>query len=291
MRALPRAVLDAPLGQTSAYLAGALCCILLYWRPLQSLLQAWWQETDAGGGILLAATAIYLMWQVGAQRDPRAGARVGLLVLAASVALRVAAEAAAERYALGLSLVLAIAAGTIYYGGIRQLLRWWAPLLILFLAVPLPMVINSQIAWPMQLISARLATAMLELRSLPVVLDQNLILLPNHLLIVTEGCSGIRSAMSLFALSLVAGAVWLRTPWARALLALSTLPTCLLFNAFRIFLTGFLMHYVAPEWGQGRLHEMAGYVIFIPSLLTLGVWLHLAEWGEQRLRRPAREVA
>ena len=285
-----RAVPGWSLSRAAAHIVAAACFIVLFARSAESLVGAWLQDADAGGGFLLMGTSIYLMWRRGAPRTVRAGSILGSVLLGAAVVLRIAAEAAAEHYALNLSLILAVVALVVYYGGVPLVKHWWAPILILFLAVPLPVAISSMIAWPMQLISARLAASFLELRGLDVGLDQNLISLPNQILIVTEGCSGIRSMLSLLALSLMAGSLWLRTPGARILLAVSTLPTSLLFNAIRIFLTGFLMHFVAPEWGQGRLHELAGYVTFVPGLVALGVSLHVAEWSERRLRRPTPEA-
>ena len=63
--------------------------------------------------------------------------------------------------------------------------------------IPLPSIIMQKITFPMQLFVSHWAAQFLELLGIPVLLEGNIIHLPNTALNVAEACSGIRSLVSL----------------------------------------------------------------------------------------------
>jgi len=63
---------------------------------------------------------------------------------------------------------------------------------------------------------------------------------------VAEECSGIHSSIVLFITSLLAGYLFLRTPWKRAVLTLAVIPLAILRNGFRIFTIAVLCVHVDP---------------------------------------------
>jgi exosortase/archaeosortase family protein len=44
----------------------------------------------------------------------------------------------------------------------------------------------------------------------------------------------------------------------------------MLVNAFRVFLTGFLVHWVDPKLGEGFMHLSEGWLLFVIAFLILG---------------------
>lgn len=132
-----------------------------------------------------------------------------------------------------------------------------------------------------------MGAALLEWRQVPVQLTGNVIHLPGRSLFVTEACSGLRSLTALLALGVLQGGLWLRLPAARMLLLIVTLPVAMAVNGVRIFLTGFLVFFVAPEWGEGFMHYSEGWVLFIFSFGVLGAFTWALMWAEIRFK-PAR---
>jgi exosortase len=250
--------------------ATAVMFLILYAQPISTLLRDWWNDPEAAHGLLLGPLAIYLAWKSG--RSPKAKAQpvLGLTILVMAVLIRYLAGLAAELFMLRGSLLLAIAALIIFVAGVRQLLHWWLPTMLLALSVPIPAVLMSTIALPLQLQASQLGAALLEWRHVPVRLAGNVIQLPGgHSLFVTEACSGLRSLTALIALGLLVGAFWLRSPWIRALLLLITIPVAMLLNGIRVFLTGFLTFYISPELGTGIMHFTEGWVLFVVALSIL----------------------
>ena len=168
-----------------------------------------------------------------------------------------------------LSLIGA-AAGLIVYGlGIRQILRWWLPFLLILLSIPLPEVIIGSLALPLQFRASKWGAALLTMRHVPVRLAGNVIYLPGRSLFVTEACSGLRSLTALLALGILIGGLWLRTATARIALIVAAIPVAMALNAVRIFLTGFFVFFVDPKLAEGVMHLMEGWVMFVLAFVIL----------------------
>src|SRR5262249_55949300 len=93
---------------------------------------------------------------------------------------------------------------------------------------------------------------------------------------VAEECSGIRSALSLFITSLVAGHMFLRSSWAKIGLVTVIIPLAIVKNAFRIVGLSLLANYVDPTFiTDSVLHHYGGIPLFVGALAVLGafVWL------------------
>ena len=92
-----------------------------------------------------------------------------------------------------------------------------APLALLVLSIPLPVVVVGSLALPLQLKASQLGAALLRWRHVPVAVAGNVIHLPGRSLFVTEACSGLRSLTALVALGVLTGGLWLRSTWGRCL--------------------------------------------------------------------------
>ena len=243
--------------------------VALFFQPFVSLVKDWWNVPEAGHGLLLAPVAVWLAWKSG--RDPLARPQilVGALILAAAVMMRYASELAAELFTMRVSIVAAILGLVVCYGGVRQALRWWLPLTLGFLAVPLPELITQALALPLQFKASQMGTALLETRQIPVQLSGNVIRLPGHELFVTEACSGLRSLTALTSTAILAGALFLRTILGRTALLLIAIPVAIVVNGLRVFATGFLVYFVSPSLGTGFMHATEGWLLFLVSLLGL----------------------
>jgi exosortase len=281
-----RLMVQAPL------LVGGLAFLWLFWEPFVTLLRDWWSDPEAGHGLLLGPLSVYLMYRSGLIPERKAQPVLGLLLLAAAVLLRILSALAAELFTMRMSLLGAAIALIIYAWGFRQVLKWWLPLALLALSVPLPAVILTTLAFPLQLKASAIGATLLQWRDVPVQLAGNVIHLPGQSLFVTEACSGLRSLTALTSLGLLMGGMWLRFPAVRVLLLVLTIPVAILINGVRVFLTGFLVFFVNPALGEGFMHLTEGWVMFIAAFAILGLITWLLARGEGWVRpvRPAVEA-
>lgn len=272
-------------------LVAALAFAVLFVQPFTSLAHDWWTDPDAGHGLLLFPLALWLGWRAGRVADPRPQPALGLTILIGSIGLRYLGGLAAELFTMRVSMLGAFGGLIIYFQGLPQVRRWWLPLTLVALSIPLPAVVLGSLALPLQFRASELGAKLLAARHVPVLLTGNVIHLPDRNLFVTEACSGLRSLTALISLGILTGGLWLTSLWGRIILVGAAVPVAMVLNGIRIFLTGFLVFYVDPKLGDGFMHLSEGWVIFVFAFLILGglAWvIHVLE--RRRRPRPQAEV-
>jgi exosortase len=273
------------LGGALPWVVLAIAFLLLFWRPAMLLGRDWWNDPESGHGLLLAPISLWLAWRTGLRPDRKPAEALGLLVLAGAVLLRAGAELAAELFTMRMSLVMALAGLVVYYWGLRQALAWWLPFTLLALSVPLPELIRSAMALPLQFQASEMGAALLEWRHIPVHLSGNVISIPGHRLFVTEACSGLRSLTALLSLGVLMGGLWLTSPVSRVALILLAVPIAIAVNGVRVFMTGFLVYFVDPSLGEGFMHVTEGWLLFLISFALVSGLAVLVRAVERRVTR------
>jgi exosortase len=256
-------------GLAPILLAG-LAFVVLFYAPVSTLVRDWWNDPEAQHGLLLGPLALFLAWRKGLGEDVAPQPFLGTSLLLGAVLLRYASALAAELFTMRLSLIAALFALVVFAWGTKQALRWWLPFVLLVLSIPLPQVLLSSLAFPLQLRASRLGAFLLEIRDVPVLLEGNIIHLPGQTLFVTEACSGLRSLTALVSLGVLMGALWLRFPITRILLLILVIPLAMLLNGIRVFLTGYLVTFVDPAMGEGFMHMSEGWGLFLVALGITG---------------------
>jgi exosortase len=269
----------------------ALAFAVLFAKPITMLVRDWWTMPEAGHGLLLAPVAIWLAWRSGIDANSRPNRALGILFLVMAVLIRFAAGLAAELFTMRGSMVIALAGLTVYQFGFRQLIRWWLPFALICLSIPLPELVTQAIALPLQFKASQMGAALLEMRNVPVRLTGNVIHLPGRELFVTEACSGLRSLTALLSMAVLLGAIVLRTPVARVLLLLLAIPVAIVINGLRVFLTGFLVFFVSPAFGEGFMHVTEGWLLFLVSMSILASIAWLSSFVERVAARRTEERA
>src|SRR5437867_2160213 len=107
-------------------------------------------------------------------------------------------------------------------------------LLFLFVVVPVPDFALQRVIFWLRIGSAEVSSSVFQLLCVPVFRTCFIFALPGVNIEITRECSGIRSSLALAITSLLAGHLFLRSPWKKAVLALSTLPLLVVKNGIRI---------------------------------------------------------
>jgi exosortase len=251
-------------------IALALVFALLFYQPFVLLLDDWWTNPEAGHGLLLAPVALWLAWRSRNEAIGQPNRPLGIVVLGFATVLRYVSGLAAELFTMRVSMVLAAVGIVLYFQGVSKVRHWWLPFTLLLLSIPLPELIVNAIAIPLQFRASRMGAALLQMRYVPVRLEGNVILLPQHRLFVTEACSGLRSLTALLSLGVLAGGLWLKRPISRIALLAAAIPVAVILNGIRVFLTGFLVYFVSPKMGDGFMHLTEGWLIFVIAFVILG---------------------
>ena len=158
------------------------------------------------------------------------------------------------------------------------------PLFFLLVLVPLPDAATAAIEIASQYASAETYSWFMNLSNATYYREGRTFVLPNLTIVVAQECSGIRSSLVLFITSLIAGHLFLRSPWKKAVLALAVFPLGIMRNAFRIYLLSMASAHWNPDIIHSPLHHRGGPIFFALSLIPfflLLLWLKKSEKSEK----------
>jgi len=240
-----------------------------YWPIIPGLIAQWWNEPDYSHGFLIPFISLGFVWF---RRNQLASIEVqpgygGLLMMSMALMLYVAGHIGADMFLQRISLILMLSGILVFMAGWSMFKALLFPLGYLLLAVPLPGIIFNSIAFPLQLLAARIATNTMHLLSVPVLREGNIMHLASVSLDVEEACSGIRSLFSLLAIGVLYAQVTTKKLTPRLVIALAVIPIAIAANVFRVTTTGFLAHYLSVETAMGFFHQLGGMVVFAVALL------------------------
>ena len=276
------------------FLAFAIILVLGFSLPLVDLTRLAWKEDLFSHVLLIPFIAGYLVWLQRGRLDlvsPRCclGAAVPLvlgLALAGIGSFRLARgwRPPVEDY-LALMVFafysLLIGGGLLFLGAKNMRILAFPAAMLVFI-VPFPVAVTRAIEWFFQHTSAEAAHVLFGLVGQTLLREGLVFHLPGMSVEVAEECSGIRSSLVLFITSLLAGHLFLRSPWRRAVMALAVIPLGILRNGFRIFTIAMLSSHVDPDIIRSPLHTRGGPLFFLLSLAPLFLLLLWLRKSEQR---------
>ncbi|BCG47623.1 Eight transmembrane protein EpsH [Citrifermentans bremense] len=258
----------------------------VYWSILPDMVQQWYEDANYSHGFVVPLIAGYFAYE---RRKELAEVLAepwwpGLLLVVAGLLQLVVGWLGSEFFTMRSSIVVTLCGMTLFLLGKRLFRLMLLPLAYLLFMVPLPYIIYDMIAFPLKLFVTRVSIASLKLMGVVVLREGNIIMLPFTTLEVADACSGIRSLISLLALS-VAYAFFLEMgALRRGLLILSAIPIAISANALRVIGTGLLAQYWGAKAAEGFFHEFAGLAVFVVAIalmIRLGSLLSKGEGGAE----------
>lgn len=227
-------------------------------------------------GWLVPLASAWLIWRKRAQLValPKKASVGGLVLLACLLFVHVIASWLHLGFVSGFAMMGSLWAlvWTWWGGQLLRALRF--PLLFLLFMVPLPGVLLIAISFRMKLFAASMATWLLRGLGFGAVQLGSTIQLPSVSVIVDDTCSGLRSLISLLALSILWTALMppqASRPQKLAMVACA-IPIALVANMVRIVILVMLAAIYGSPAAEGFLHYGSGLVVFGVSVMILS-WL------------------
>ena len=253
----------------------------LYYPTLLNLGREWYGDNNYSHGFLIPFVSAYLAWQ----RREQLGAlnpkpsRAGLSIIALGLLLLASSAMASELFLRRVSFLIVLTGLVWWVLGTRGLRILALPLAMLLFMVPPPPIVFNAIAAPLQGFAAQVAEGALALMGIPVLREGNIIVLANTRLEVAEACSGIRSLITLMALSAIFTSVTGMCLWRALVMVLAAVPIAVVANAARVTATGLLAHAYGASVAEGFFHVASGWLLFLVAavllaLLAVGLRLH-----------------
>lgn len=217
--------------------------------------------------------------------SPMVGA---LIMVSAALCYRLAFDGQEETpdgLAASILILVVLCWGLFFFSFGAECFRanWFALTMLLFM-IPLPTVLLDAVIGFLQYSSAETTDVLFSVLNVPVFREGFMFSLSDFTIYVAEECSGIRSTLALFITSLVAGHLFLRSPWGKLGLVSIVVPLAVMKNAFRIVGLALLANYVDPSFiTDSALHRNGGIPLFVLTLAVLFSVVWLLRKCEQRL--------
>lgn len=182
-------------------------------------------------------------------------------------------------------------AGTLLLLGGRFVHKYLFPAAFLIFMVPMPTVVENAVEVFFQHTSAEASAVMFRIVDMTFYREGLQFTLPGISLEVAQECSGIRSSFVLFITSLLAGHMFLQSPYRRIILTLFVIPLGIVRNGFRIVTIGMLCVHVDPAMIDSWVHRRGGPMFFALSLIPFFLLLFWLRRGELRCSRVKTSAA
>jgi exosortase len=158
-------------------------------------------------------------------------------------------------------------------GGWAAVRAFWVPILFLGFALPLPPVPLSAVIFPIQLLTAEFAGAILNLIGVKSLVQGDQILRPENTFIVIETCSGIRTIVTLTMLTVLMIDLFERRGWHAVLLLLLAPAVAFVTNGFRV-----VTLVLNPHSSIHSIHNLQGIAMLLVGLAII----YLLDLGLER---------
>lgn len=253
-----------------------------YWPTLAFLYEKWLGDPQYSHGFLVPLFSLFLLHENRAQ-FARTAYRplpvIGGLVLVVSMAIRAVAGGLLFHQLDVLSLLLALVATAVVFGGTRLLMLTGPAILFLIFTIPLPFELERNVGGPLKIGATQASTYLLQTVGFPAIAEGNLILIDEVKLGVVDACSGLKMLMTFAAFSMGAVLLNRRTWFERFMVILGIVPIALLTNILRITATGITHTFVHDKATNAWLHDIYGWCMMPLGLALLGLEL----WVLKRL--------
>lgn len=263
------------------YRFGFLLSILLvsglYAGVVSGMAVDWYQDANYSHGFLVPLIAGYFVYE---RRDELRAIQVvpslaGLAVILVAFMQLIVGSVGVEYFTQRSSLVVLIAGMVLFFLGSEVFKTIRLPIFYLLFMVPLPYIIYDAMAFPLKQFVSWASVGFMKLIGIAVIRDGNIIMFPSITLEVADACSGIRSLLSILALSVAYASFLQISNSKRWVIILSSLLIAIATNAMRVIITGILANHSGAAAAQGFFHEFAGMSVFalaMAMLLAVG-WL------------------
>lgn len=249
------------------------CFAILYYNTILNMVHDWSTNDNYSHGFLVPFIAFYLIWN---DRDSLfkieiKPSNIGLVFFIGSLLFFIITNIGAELFTMRFSMIFVLLSGVYFLFGKEITSRIKFAILYLVFMIPFPAIIWNKIAFPLKLYATGFAVSVIGFMKIPVYQEGNIIHLANTTLEVVDACSGLRSLVSLLALSAAFALIAEYSNFRKFILFLSAVPIAIILNIARLSLTAILARTYGPQVAQGFLHDISGIFIFVIAIIFLSL--------------------
>lgn len=257
--------------------------IVSYYPSFAILIQKWSDSEDYAHAFFAIPIVIYMIWLKRDQLTARRGRPViGLILVIFSILLYLFSLQLQIPTIIFLATVFTVISGFIYFYGFSVLKELAIPFIVLFLVIPIPNQILSMVTSSLQLKISYASEMIVQLFSVPLLREGNVLHIPDKTFQIVEACSGIRSLITLITLSFILSYFSLEKWWSISLLFLLSIPVAIFINIVRVVSLILAYYFFKFDLSFGTEHAVMGVVLFVLGLVMLLLFQRILEFWEEK---------
>lgn len=263
-------VTKAVWGRREAFIGLVLSAALvaLYLPFLTKLVTDWGTNDDYSHGYFIPILTIYFIYSMRDELRTLALTpnNFGIIIVAAGLAQLLVAKIGSEYFLQRTSLIIVLLGLVLFLLGRQYFQKLSVPIAYLIFMVPLPAIVWNKIAFPMQLFASAITERVIYFLGIPIYREGNILHLAETTLEVVAACSGLRSLVTMFALSAALAILSSLSTTKKIVLFISAVPIAIFANICRLTFTALLATQMGSDAAQGFLHEFSGIMVFLLGL-------------------------
>jgi len=264
----------------------AVAFVVCYAAVIWSIVEMWTTRSVYSYGFLVFLICLYVFWSEfpalqSSRRTP--DYLLGIPVVVAGISMFAAGCLGLMISAQEASLVVTLAGLILVFAGREVFTRVSFPLFYLLLGMPIWDGVIARLQPPSQLLSARMATGLLQAIGVPALREGTHVVLPNVLLDVLRECSGVNQLLAIVSLALPAAYLTLKSTARRICFMGFAVADAYLSNGVRIALVGLLAYRGLSDGDLRSVHLLEGLAISVVGYVCLfGILAVLARGDRKR---------
>ena len=250
-------------------LALGLVGIVFYSATLMELLSAVLRREESSHGVFVPLLSLYFVWRKRnrlKEIEPSYEIIRGLGLVAGGLLLFSLARAHAYFFWECFSFVIVLSGLVICFLGKDISKQILFPIFFLICMIPIPEHLYMAIAHWVRQGTITASTQVLALIGIPFLREDLLIQLPNTVLNINIGCSGIRYLLSYFVFGIAYAYPYRTTTKQRVLLVCLTIPISLMASTLRLTFIALLAYYIGPHMATYWPHVITSWLVFLSVL-------------------------
>jgi exosortase len=258
--------------------------LVAFFPALKKLANIWANSEEYSHAFLVIPIIGYMIWKKRIQLSQSTPKYrfLGLFLLVPFLVTYVFALYTEVNTLIFLSAFLSALGTIVYIFGVQSLTLLTAPLILLFVLIPIPEQLYTSLTFPLQLKVSEISEVILRLFQIPMLREGNVMQIPGMSFEVIEACSGLRSVVALVTISIIMGSFIVNSLWSKLILFSFSIPLAIIVNIIRVVSMILLYHYFRLDLTKGAWHTISGLFVFVIAIFSLFFLQYVLEHWEQK---------
>jgi len=246
--------------------------LLIYVPTFLWMWERWFaRDSYYSHGILIPFVMIYLLWlkRAALKKITPEKSSWGLWLFFIGIAIHLLGALFRVYFISGFSMIFVLYGLILHFYGTKVFKEVLFPVSFLIFMIPLPEVVIVNLSFRLKIFAAQLAVSTLNHMHIFCVQQGSTIIMRHATVVVEDVCSGLRSLITLMALSSLF-AYWMKSSMLkRSILFLSAIPIAVITNVMRIIFLASVNEVWGTKIAAGPIHETSGFIVFIGAFCLL----------------------